>query len=341
LPWSERHQDGHGFEVRWPRPECCRWAWGGVEERAHIAFQTSPQAVRDLDGWGQPSCWIDQAPCHRGAWCTHRQPILPPCPRNETASPFRFEQFVLRLLIGRTAEDVARRLGISAETVERSGASPRAEERRIDPQRGIPDIGLEELSLKKRPRFSVMLRTDRNAPVPPWIGTVARGPDPAAAPKWRDRLSEEQRRPVRSPRGDLGSADPAACAPRLKPSHVVTARFSVAKQFTEVADARRKNCRVNPLKELYPVRLRFQALVATAGDRPPAARWVRQLRRATEDLGLALAPFFATSDRWKTALLNDVAARPTSAAVAGINPKARVIPTRSTDGRQPTVCGTA
>ena len=32
---------------------------------------------------------------------------------------YRFEQFVLRSLIGSTAEEVARRLGISAETVDR------------------------------------------------------------------------------------------------------------------------------------------------------------------------------------------------------------------------------
>jgi hypothetical protein len=42
---------------------------------------------------------------------------------------------------------VARRLGISAETVEHIVESQLAEERRIDPQRVITDIGLDELSL--------------------------------------------------------------------------------------------------------------------------------------------------------------------------------------------------
>ena len=60
----ERHQDGHGFEVRWPLPERCRCERCGHEDRAHIEYKTSPKAVRDLDVWGQPSFWIYQAPFH-------------------------------------------------------------------------------------------------------------------------------------------------------------------------------------------------------------------------------------------------------------------------------------
>ena len=60
---------------------------------------------------------------------------------------------MLRSLIGSTAEDVACRLGISAETVERIVENQLAEERRIDPHRVITDIGLDELSLKKRHRL--------------------------------------------------------------------------------------------------------------------------------------------------------------------------------------------
>ncbi len=32
----ERHQEGHGFEVRWPLPERCRCERCGHQERAHI-----------------------------------------------------------------------------------------------------------------------------------------------------------------------------------------------------------------------------------------------------------------------------------------------------------------
>jgi transposase len=236
----DRHQDGHGFEVRWPLPEHCRCQRCGQEDHAHIAFKTTPQAVRDLDVWGQPSFWLYQAPFHRCARCDHRQHLIPPFKRKDTAYTFRFEQFVLRSLIGSTAEEVARRLGISAETVEHIVENQLAEDRRIDPQRVITDIGLDELSLKKRHRLYVTLLTDLSDPTRPQILAVARGKDTAAALKCLDLLSEEQRQQVRTHRVDMGSAYPAACAARLKNSRAVTDRFHVAKKFNEVVDAQRK-----------------------------------------------------------------------------------------------------
>jgi transposase len=83
------------------------------------------------------------------------------------------------------------------------------------------------------------------------------------------------------------------------------------------------------LKELYQIRLRFQEIFDTARDRTTAARWLRNLRREAERLGLDLGPFFATYDRWKTEILNYFDARQTSAAVEGINNKARVITKRT------------
>jgi transposase len=87
--------------------------------------------------------------------------------------------------------------------------------------------------------------------------------------------------------------------------------------------------KVPKLKELYRVRLRFKEIFDTARDRITAARWLRQLRRETERLGLDLGPFFATYERWKTAILNYFDAHQTSAAVEGINNKARVITKRA------------
>jgi transposase len=87
--------------------------------------------------------------------------------------------------------------------------------------------------------------------------------------------------------------------------------------------------KIPTLKDLYRVRLRFQEIFDTARDRSTAARWLRRLRREAEDLGLDLDPFFTTSDRWKTAILNSFDARQTSAAVEGINNKARVITKRA------------
>ncbi|MGE5755586.1 MAG: transposase, partial [Planctomycetaceae bacterium] len=67
----------------------------------------------------------------------------------------------------------------------------------------------------------------------------------------------------------------------------------------------------------------------TAPDRSTAARWLRELRREAERLGLDLKAFFETYDRWKTEILNYFDARQTSAAEEGINNKARVITKRS------------
>ena len=83
------------------------------------------------------------------------------------------------------------------------------------------------------------------------------------------------------------------------------------------------------LKALYRVRLRFKEIFDTARDRTAAARWLRRLRREAADLGLDLGAFFATYDRWKTEILNYFDGRQTSAAVEGINNKARVITKRA------------
>ncbi|HMB07240.1 MAG TPA: transposase [Isosphaeraceae bacterium] len=237
----ERHRDGHGFEVRWPLPEGCRCEGRGHEERAHSELKASPQAIRDLDVWGQPSFWIYQAPSHRRGRCDYRQHIIPPFKRKDTAYTSRFEHCVLRSLIGSTAEDLARRLGISAEMVEHIVEDQLAEDRVIDPERVITAIGLGELSLKKRHRLYVAVMTDLSDPTRPKILAVARGKGTAAAVKCLDRPSEEQRPQVRTHRVGMGSAYPAACVERLKHSRAVTDRSHVAKKFNEVVEALRKS----------------------------------------------------------------------------------------------------
>ena len=140
---------------------------------------------------------------------------------------------------------MARRLGISAETVERIVEYQLAEERPIDPTRVITDIGLDELSLKKRHRLYVTLLTDLSDPQRPQILAVERGKDTTAAQKCLDLFTEEQRRQIRTPRVDRGSVYPAVCAARLKNSRAVTDRFHVAKKFNEAVDALRKKKRVS------------------------------------------------------------------------------------------------
>ena len=368
----QRYQDGHGLEVRWPLPARCRCEKCGHDDVAHIEFKTIPQAIRDLNLWEQPCFWIYQAPFHRCARCNYRQHIIPPFKRKDVSYTYRFEQFVLRSLIGSTAEEVARRLGISAETVDRIVENQLTEDRQIDPQRVITDIGLDELSLKKRHRLYVTLMTDLSDPTRPQILAVERGRDTTATLKCLDRLTQEQRQQDRTHRVDMGPAYPAACALRLPHSRAVTDRFHVAKKFNEVVDSLRKNItreykakltkdqrkafrsqmwafrrdpeslsaeekqalealfeKIPALRPLYKVRLRFKEIFDTAHDRITAARWLRELRRECGQLGLDLGSFFETYDRWKTKILNYFDARQTSAAVEGINNKARVITKRT------------
>ena len=149
--------------------------------------------------------------------CNYRQHIIPPFKRKDVSYTYRFEQFVLRSLIGSTAEEVARRLGISAETVDRIVENQLTEDRQIDPQHVITDIGLDELSLKKRHRLYVTLMTDLSDPTRPQILAVERGRDTTATLKCLDRLTQEQRQQVRTHRVDMGPAYPAACRPEVAP----------------------------------------------------------------------------------------------------------------------------
>ena len=276
---------------------------------------------------------------------------------------------MLRSLIGSTAEEVARRLGISAETVDRIVENQLTEDRQIDPQRVVTDIGLDELSLKKRHRLDVTLMTDLSDPTRPQILAVERGRDTTATLKCLDRLTQEQRQQVRTHRVDMGPAYPAWCGPEVapQPCRDVTDRFHVAKKFHEVVDSLRKNItreykakltkdqrkvfrsqmwafrrdpeslsaeekqalealfeKIPALRPLYKVRLRFKEIFDTVRDPITALRWLRELRRECGQLGLDLGSFFETYDRWKTKILNYFDARQTSAAVEGINNKARV-----------------
>jgi transposase len=113
----ERHGEGHGFEVTWSWPERCRCTCCGREGQARLEVTNRVRVVRDLDVLGQPSFWIYQAVWYRCPHCTHRQDVLPPFKRKDTKYTYRFEQYVLRTLIGSNEEEAARRLGISAETV--------------------------------------------------------------------------------------------------------------------------------------------------------------------------------------------------------------------------------
>ena len=82
------------------------------------------------------------------------------------------------------------------------------------------------------------------------------------------------------------------------------------------------------LKDLYDVRVRFKEIFDTALDRATAEEQLADLRARTESLGLDFSKFWTTYENWKTGILNDFDGRYTSAAVEGINNKARVITKR-------------
>jgi hypothetical protein len=82
------------------------------------------------------------------------------------------------------------------------------------------------------------------------------------------------------------------------------------------------------LKDVYDVRVRFKEIFDTAPDRATAEEQLAELRARTESLGLDFGKFWTTYDNWKEGILNYFDERYTSAAVEGINNKARVITKR-------------
>ena len=82
------------------------------------------------------------------------------------------------------------------------------------------------------------------------------------------------------------------------------------------------------LKDVHDVRVRFKEIFDTAPDPATAEQQLAELRVRTESLGLDFSKFWTTYDNWKTGILNYFDGRYTSAAVEGINNKARVITKR-------------
>jgi transposase len=238
----ERHADGHGFEVSWPLPEHCRCDRCGREEVAHWEFRDKVQVVRDLDLWGQPSFWVYQPAFQRCPWCNHRQFLIPPFKRKDTSYTYRFEQHVLRSLIGSNEEEVARRLGIAAETVALIVRNQLADAKakQVDPQRVVTDVGIDELSLKKRHQLYVTILTDLTNPDRPEVLAVAEGKDEAAGRACLGKLSAAQREQVQTYRADMGQPFHNACRDLLPNAQAVVDRFHVAKKFNEAIDGQRK-----------------------------------------------------------------------------------------------------
>jgi len=236
----ERCGEGHGFEVTWPWPEQCRCQRCGHEDQARLEQSGKQRVVRHLDVWGQPSFWVYEGTFHRCARCHHRQDLIPPFKRKDTSYTYAFEEHVVRLLIGSTEEDVARRLGISAETVGRIVKNQLQDAKTIDPARVIRDVGMDEISLKKRHKLYVTLLSDLTDPEHPQLLAVKPGRDEAAGRACLECLTPEQRKQVHSYRVDMGAAFNKACKVGLPNARGVTDRFHVAKLWNETLDGLRK-----------------------------------------------------------------------------------------------------
>jgi transposase len=233
----ERYADGYGFEVSWPLPGRCRCERRGPGEPARLEYRERAQVVLELDFWGQPSFWVYQLPFHRCPWCNHRQFLIPPFKRKDTSYTLRFGRHALRCLIGSNEEEVAPRLGIAAETVARIVRNQLADSqaKQVDPSRVIKDLGIDELSLKKRHKLFVTLLTDLTNPDQPEVLAVAAGRDEAAARACLERLSTQQREQVQAYRADMGPAFHKACGQLLPNAKPVIDRFHVAQLFHEAS----------------------------------------------------------------------------------------------------------
>jgi len=236
----ERSGDGHGFEVKFSLPASCRCEKCGHEEPSTYEYKNTVYVVRDLDLWGQPSFLIFQPCFHRCSRCGHRQEHLAPFKRKKVGYTYRFEEHVLRMLIGSNEEEVATRLGISAETVELIVGNQLQDDKRIDPVRVIKHVGMDEISLKKRHKLYVTVMTDLTDRESPKVLVVARGRDTVAAKQCLGKLTPEQRAAVETHRVDMGKVYGPVCNDLLPNSRLVVDRFHVAKQFNDVVDDLRK-----------------------------------------------------------------------------------------------------
>jgi len=250
----QRHGQGHGFEVSWPLPSRVRCDHCRREEDAHLEYKNGVQVVRDLDLWGQPSFWIYQPAYQRCPYCHHRQHLIPPFKRKDVSYTYRFEQHVLSALIGSNVAEVARRLGISAEMVELIVRNQLADahDKQVAPGRVVTDVGIDELSLKKRHKLYATIVTDLSDAAHPAVLAVAEGRDEAAARQCLEKLSLEQQRQVQTYRADMAQAFHNACRELLPNAKPVVDRFHVAKKFNEAIDGQRKKNHAGVQGEAVP-----------------------------------------------------------------------------------------
>jgi transposase len=237
----ERHQAAHVFEVDFALPERCTCSKCGHEGEANIRFKNDVLVIRDVDLFHHEPCfWAYQPALHQCVKCRQRTQVATPFKRPHVTYTYRFEEYVMVQLRGTSCEEVARRLGLSAETVEHIAKLQLASEREIPADREITSIGMDELSLKKGHKLYATILWDLSDPQHPRVLTAAKGRDRQAAEACLAKLSPEQRAAVRSHRTDMSAVYPDVCAEKLPNSQLVVDRFHVAKQLGGMVDRVRK-----------------------------------------------------------------------------------------------------
>jgi transposase len=236
----ERHRGAHVFEVDFESPERCTCSHCGRETELNLRLKNDVLAIRDLDLFGQPSFWTYQPPLHQCPHCRQRTQLPTPFKRPRVTYSYRFEQYVLESLVGSSVEDVARRLGVSAEMVEQILTWQLESHRGIPAEARITSLGFDELSLKKRHKLYVTVMSDLSDREHPRVLAVVKGRDKEAVEKCLALLSPQQRSAVQSHRTDMSGSYPEVCAGWLPNSQAVIDRFHVAKHLGQMVDGVRK-----------------------------------------------------------------------------------------------------
>jgi len=236
----ERHGAAHVFEIDFELPAKCLCSKCRHEAPTNLRLKNEFLPVRDLELFGQPTFWVYQPPLHQCPRCRQRTQIPTSFKRPRARYTYRFEEQVLALLVGLSVEEVARRLGVSAELVEGILEHRLQAERTIPRDAVITSIGMDELSLKKRHKLYVTVMSDLSDPEHPRVLAVVKGRDREAAERCLAMLSPQQREAVRSHRTDMSAVYPQVCSEQLPNSQLVLDRFHVAKHLGELVDRVRK-----------------------------------------------------------------------------------------------------
>jgi transposase len=104
----------------------------------------------------------------------------------------------------------------------------------------ISDVGIDELSLKKRHKLYATILTDLTNPQQPEVLAVAQGKDEAAARQCLEKLAAPQRQGVQTYRADMAVPFHNVCRELLPKARPVVDRFHIAQKFNEAIDGQRK-----------------------------------------------------------------------------------------------------